>query len=381
MRLPRILLSIVLLATLCAISHAETRTIWEIGKPDRDFAELAIPRDFSSYPNVFPKDVTFRAGKDSPAKAWPFIHPGPQDAWAGMRVHPFTIAFDLPEEPRGSFKLSINMVSTHSSFAPTYEVKINDRADTIALPAGQSDAALTDPSKGKPYALNLTLPASYFRKGANTLLLQTIQGSWLLYDALSLTNDPDAAITEPTINSIDLTPTMRFVRRGNKLRQVVQAVASFSSVAAGRAATITANGKTQSVILNSNLLGVASTDIEVDEVSKPTQITMKLASGGQTRSASCELKPQKHWVLYVQASAHVDIGYTDLQERVAKVHNGNMDTALDLCRQYPDFKWNTEAAWVESNYLSTATKERKAEFIKRAQEGRIGCQAVFGNML
>ncbi|MCX6377210.1 MAG: glycosyl hydrolase-related protein, partial [Armatimonadetes bacterium] len=85
--------------------------------------------------------------------------------------------------------------------------------------------------------------------------------------------------------------------------------------------------------------------------------------------------------IYLQPSSHVDIGYTDFQERVVQRHNENMSLALDLCRQYPDFKWNTEAAWVEDNYLSIMPEDKKAEFIKLANEGRIGCQAIYGNML
>jgi alpha-mannosidase len=58
-----------------------------------------------------------------------------------------------------------------------------------------------------------------------------------------------------------------------------------------------------------------------------------------------------------------------------------MSLALDLCKKYPDFVWNTEVAWPEDNYLSMMPKDRREEFIKYAKFGQIGCQAIYGNML
>ncbi len=185
----------------------------------------------------------------------------------------------------------------------------------------------------------------------------------------------------PEIKTLSLAPTRRFVRDGAGLKQVLDLHAEFAPGSADCPATIEVDGTSRDVVLKPDKKGSAWAEVYVDEVAKPATIEVTVKCGEQTKTASCEIKPQKHWKLYLQPSAHVDIGYTDYQERVAKRHDENMKLALDLCKKYPGFKWNTEAAWVEDNFLSTATPEQKADFIKYAREGRIGCSAIYANML
>ena len=368
-------------------ARAAETVVWQIGAFDNNYAELAIPGNYGAYLAQFPKDVDFTIGKDDPAKSWPFIHPGPDDVWARpkahrAKAHQFKVHFDLPEQPKGVFTLTIDMVSTHPAGPPTYSVTINGKGGQLDLPNG-SEAALTDPSQGKEFVLRVPLPASSLKQGRNDLVLTNTRGSWLIYDGLSLTNDPDRAFPEVTVTSATIRPTTRFVRSGGKLRQIVDLSAQFSQGMAGAYAVVAAGGSMQRVALNSGLLGEARAEVSLPDVTRPTPVRCAITCRGQFKAYlfTSELKPQRHWTLYVQPSTHVDVGYTDYQERVITRHNENMSTALDLCAKYPDFKWNTEAAWVEDNYLSLMPADKKTEFIKYAREGRIGCQAIYGSML
>lgn len=369
-----ILCAVLVLATgLCA----EEKTIWQIGKFDNCYEEFAIPHNHGAYNASFPKDVTFNVGKSDPAKDWPFIHPGPSDSWAHGRVHPFEVVFDLPDQPSGVYTLLIDLVSTHDHATPIMELSVNGQTGRFRLPSGPGDGALTDCARGREHVIRLTIPPTMFRKGQNALGLQITEGSWMLYDALSLSNDPSASMPKPAVNKVSLTPTMFLVKRDGKLKQVVKLIAECSP---GTPEATVSYGKRMTK-LKPNLLGIAETDLEIDEVKAPTTLQVSVACGGESKTASCEMKPQRRWRLYVQPSSHIDVGYTDWQERVIDLHNRNMSLALDLCKQYPDFVWNTEVAWPQDNYLSMMPKERRDEFIKYAQEGRIGCQAVYGNML
>jgi len=191
----------------------------------------------------------------------------------------------------------------------------------------------------------------------------------------------DAIRPEPAIESISLAPTIRFLRQGSKLMQVVELTAKYSPSSQPLTATVTAGGKSWQVVLHPDPPGDGRFELAVAEVTKPTLIAASAGSGGNRQTASCEVHPRRHWRLYLQASSHVDIGYTDLQKKAIRLHNENMSLALDLCKKHPGFKWNTEVAWVEENYLSLMPPERKSEFIECAEKGRIGCQAVYGNML
>lgn len=377
----RILTAALMLILFAGLARADERVIWQIGKFDNNYEEFAVAHDYSSYWAAFRQHKTFTVGKDDPAKSWPFIHPGPSDSWAKNREQPHTILFDLDAPPAGVFTLTIDLVDTHAGGPPVYEITINGRTGRFALPAGAGDGSLADASKGKEYVLTVPLPATFLKAGQNKLILKCTEGSWVLYDALKLTNDPEGKMPEPAINRVSLIPTILFVADGSKLKQVIELSAEVSPGSPDCAATLKIGGATQSIALTPGLMGTAQQEVHIDEITAPTTAEITVTCGSQSKSASCELRPQKRWKIYLQPSSHVDVGYTDFQERVVERHNENMSVALDMIREHPDFKWNTETAWVEDNYLSMMPEDKKAEFIKRAKEGRVGCQAVYGNML
>jgi alpha-mannosidase len=370
-----------LLVLVLGASAGAQNTVWQIGQFDNDYREFAIHGNYDAYSASFPKDVTFHAGTDDPSKSWPFIQPGPTDAWAGQKAHPFTIAFSLPEQPKGVYTLTLDLVNTHYSAPPIYEININGHKGTFPLPAGGGDDSLTDATKGKEHVVKIPLPASLLKAGDNSLVLTSASGSWLMFDALSLVNDPSATVAGPGVNKVTLTPTIRFVQSGAKLMQVLKLSVECTPGTPSCTARVKIGDFNTQASFEPDLVGTAATEMLVDEVTAPTTAEVVAEAGGQSKSFTCAMTPQKHWKIYVQDSTHVDIGYTDYQEKIAKRHDDNMAVALDLCKQYPTFKWNTEAAWVEDNFLSLMPQDKKAEFIRLAKEGRIGCQAIYGNML
>ena len=374
------IIRIAALLALACIACAEQNVIWQIGNFDNDDKEFAISGDYTLFTPDFRRGVTFRPGKDDPAKAWPFVHPGLADAWAESRDYAFTILFNLDQPPAGTFTLTIDLADTHGASPPTYQISVNDASDYLRLPEG-SGAKRPGASQGKEYVLDLPLPASLFHQGENKIVLRNIEGSWLTYDALKLTNDPSAAMPEPSIESISLNPTALLVRDGSKLKQIVELAVRFSPGASERTAEVRVGDQSSGVQLKPGLLGSAQSEVLVDEVARPTDVQVSVASGSQTKTASCKLEPARHWKIYLQPSSHVDIGFTDHQDKCAERHNDNMSLALDLCDEHPGFKWNTEVAWVEDNYLSMMPDDRKAQFFRLAKEGRIGCEAIYGNML
>ena len=105
------------------------------------------------------KPIVFEVGRSNPARDWPFIHPGPNDAWAGLRVHPRTIRFTLAEPPRGLFTLRIELVDANFLTPPRYAVSVGGRTDSFRLVPGASDSSLGDPRAGRPQKLELVMPA------------------------------------------------------------------------------------------------------------------------------------------------------------------------------------------------------------------------------
>ena len=61
-------------------------SLWQIGKADGDTSEFALaPKDALQFSSAFKQGPVFGVGISDPKTDWPYVHPGPMDAWAGNR--------------------------------------------------------------------------------------------------------------------------------------------------------------------------------------------------------------------------------------------------------------------------------------------------------
>ena len=138
-------------------------TVFQIGVADHDYREFALAGNYQAYPQTFPHDADFVVGQSDPRKDWPWIQPGPTDAWAGSRPHVFRITFDLPEVAAGYYRLVLDFVDTQGAEPPVFTVGINGTPIKFRLPPGHGDESLTDPKVGKNYSLQQVFPATLNR--------------------------------------------------------------------------------------------------------------------------------------------------------------------------------------------------------------------------
>lgn len=356
------------------LSAAEA-PVWQIGIEDNSYRELAIAGNYQEYPATFPKDVSFHVGKHDPKSSWSFIQPGPSDSWAGGHSHSFEIIFTLSEQPKGVYPLIIDLADTHGTNPPVLRVSVNGSSGAVQLPKGNGDPTLTNPFAGKEYVLRLDLPAGALRKGENKVVLSTTAGSWLLYDCVRLLHD-QSRTPSFGIKRLDVHPTIRYAK-GEPEKQIVEIEAEFDVGSPRCFAEVKLGDQSLRLALRPPLFGTLKQEIAVPAVDSPTHAEIAVLNLRKEWTQ----KPERRWLLYVQPSSHVDIGYTDLQEKVADLHNRNTSLAINLCKKYPGFVWNTEAAWVQDNYLSMMSEHLNRLFIDLARQGRIGCQAMYGNML
>lgn len=95
---------------------------------------------------------------------------------------------------------------------------------------------------------------------------------------------------------------------------------------------------------------------------------------------------QRQWTVYIYPHSHVDIGYTNTQDFVRKLHIRNIDVAIDIARKtqnYPEgsrFVWNPEANWVTEKYLEEATPEKRKIFIDAVKKGWISLDGDYANV-
>ncbi|GAA5193381.1 hypothetical protein GCM10023322_55270 [Rugosimonospora acidiphila] len=162
-----------------------------VGTVDWSSRELALaPDGYGDYPTRFPDDVSFTVGVDDPAQSWPYIHPGPDDGWAGGRTHTFTLNFTLPTAPAHDLQLVVFLLDTHNTAPGAVAVTLGGGSPTtVTLPAGSGSGyaapdALT--SGDQPTQFTVPLPASGLSAGKNTVTLTKTIGSWMVYDAVGI---------------------------------------------------------------------------------------------------------------------------------------------------------------------------------------------------
>jgi hypothetical protein len=121
-------------------------------------------------------------------------------------------------------------------------------------------------------------------------------------------------------------------------------------------------------------------------VKRECRAHITLRAGATVLERSVTVPAQRQWTVYVYPHSHVDIGYTDTQENVEKIHMRNLEYGAALAKQtagYPQgarYKWNAEVTWASDGYLRRATAGQKAAFIEAVQRGWICLDATYANI-
>jgi len=358
------------------------RIVWQIGKSDRDYSEFAFAGNYPACAKHFgAKPIVFELGRSDAGRDWPFIQPGPNDTWSAAPGKPWTIRFTLPDEPRGTYTLRIELADTQGGSPPRYVVAVGGRTGAFQLTRGAGDVSLTNPRAGKPQKLQLTLPPRFFKKGVNEIQLTCAEGSWVQYDVVTLLQDPDRSLA-PEIRTLTVRPTPLYVRREGRLWRLADVVVETTSQPDTLSLRVEGAGKPwETTVQPLPLVGPIARELPLPDTSEPTELKVTAVMDGREKTASVRIPPQRKWLVYVAPSAHTDIGYTEVQPKCAERHSENIDKAIDLCRRFPGFHWNLEVAWQAENYVGTRRGKLLADFYRFAKEGRLGIQALYCNML
>ncbi|MDQ1257438.1 MAG: alpha-mannosidase, partial [Candidatus Hydrogenedentes bacterium] len=98
---------VVLVLTMCLLVSWAVRAeeLWRIGVRDADYGEFAAAGAYQEFSAAFAGGVVYTIGKSAPGKDWPYIQPGPVDAWAGSKSHSFQVLFNLKRVPKTGCRL------------------------------------------------------------------------------------------------------------------------------------------------------------------------------------------------------------------------------------------------------------------------------------
>ena len=394
MKSTRLTRTLLLTLLLCACSAGpavgQDKLLWQIGTADNDTAEFALGPDKSNqYSSHFPHDVMFVAGQSDPKKDWPYIQPGPADAWAGSKSHTFTILFGIRTTPtEGQGELILDYVDTHSAVPPRVEIKINDTSFIRKIPRGAGDAsAHGEPDKGREHRLVIPFPVKTLKPGNNHVTITSLAGSWVLYDYVALTvpSGVETGPVKPTTKLLNVHTQPFLVKRDDgKLHQPV--LASVLHIGEPVEAKVTIDGVES--VTQSLDPGFKAIEGFAPAVEQPMAVEVVVTVAGQPIGRrKPTLKPVRKWEVWLLHHSHVDIGYTHVQTEVEQKHWQYFRQVAGLARKtadYPDgspFKWNVEVLWAVDSFLKQASPAERETFIDAVKNGWIGLDALYGNEL
>jgi hypothetical protein len=376
-----------LACALCGLTpgaRAQTSTVWEIGKFDRSSLEFNAALDFSD-PSLSP---TYTVGQSTPGKDWPAFQPGSEMKVLGGRPHPYTILFNLDHPPKGLYRLTISVLLRDSRI-PNLALDLNGKSGLIyfnrKLSYYPGDPSVESPIYGDAQ-VEITLPATALRAGENKLVLTAVDDpkdgdgdSVLFYDALKLTQEP--ATKTSTAPQVAVEPTVLYTRKDNQLYELIYVtVAPGQKVSKGEVTLTVGREKLRQKLSGEWDFGQQRLIFEVPELSGKTAALVSVNVNGKTSKFPVTLEPKRKWTLYVVPHIHLDIGFTDYQDKVAELQDRDVDKLLDEIDDHPEMRFCLDGSWIVQNYLATRNAAAREKLLALVREGKMGVPAQYGSL-
>ncbi|SFD46257.1 Glycosyl hydrolases family 38 C-terminal domain-containing protein [Chitinophaga sp. CF118] len=193
---------------------------------------------------------------------------------------------------------------------------------------------------------------------------------------------------KPSFTSVELQPTVAYLKYKRTESRMVRLIFHGGNSYSPGKVYISFNGLQDSLLIAASETGLSYYELPLPgaPVKEERQLSVRYQSNGQEYVARCIVAPTRQWSVYIMPHSHVDVGYTNIQEKVLAIHMNNIDEAIKIgqhSENYPAearFKWNTEAIWVVENYLARADDEKKRIFWDAVKKGWINLDGAYGNI-
>ncbi|MCI0536303.1 MAG: hypothetical protein L0Z50_13870 [Verrucomicrobiales bacterium] len=401
--------SALLLAALAAsLSPSRGDVLWQLGQFDESSAEFSPIIDPRSgqrridYANP-EQDPMFVIGSSDPAQHWFSFQPGSANGGAGFRPHPFALEFQLPETPRGRYRLTLALLA-YSTRLPTLEIEINGRRarfyqqPKLAYSAG--DPAVFFLPHYATSRIECELPVRFLKPGLNRLVFMAIDqtaerddvrpsgfpwpgNSGIVYDALKLERDPEEAGQAPgSASGVLVLPTIFYTKKDGQLFERVDVIVQRGERPISGTLTLalpSANWKSERSLRMEGDFGETRLTFDVPEFAVNTSATVRVEADGKAEEFPIELNPKRKWELFIVPNEHLDIGYTDYDWKVAELQGRTVDAAISLARQNPDFRFTFDGYWIIEQFMKNRAAPPREAFLQLVRERKLFVPAVYGS--
>ena len=325
---------------------------------------------------------------------WIRFQPGPANAIAGGRLHPFTVNFTLGEAPRGLYRLRVAMLYETPRLS-ALALSINGHKGTfyfhpqLDFTAGDWEGTFVPQTSRDEKTIDI--PARWFVRGQNSIVFTALDTpaapqnsvgdiapgqSGLVYDAISLSEEPERAYPEGAV-SVLAEPTIFYRQSANGLDEIVDVFPDVHAGAETRGEVKLAMGGnefTQPLGLDGEF-GEERIRFAVPEWNGAAPATVTIA--GQRFPE--QLAAAKKWTLDIVPQEHLDIGFTDYRPKVAELQSESIDGVLDLLPKQPDFRWTLDGEWIAEQYLAGRSDAQRQRFLDAVRAGQIVLPPQFAN--
>jgi hypothetical protein len=381
--------------------EARTRTLWQIGRFDESSGEflghhgapaLHQPAAYSDPA----KDPVFIVGQSDPATDWLPFQPGTVNGKAGYRRHPFTIRFDLKDIPSGSYRLDLALLA-YSPRLPWLEIAINGHRSwfyqhpKLAYSAGE-EAVFYLPYYSTA-SMQCELPARYFVKGTNTLVLTALDepsprddsqpsgfpwpgASGVVYDALALRHTA-ASLSRM---SVTVRPTIYYKRSRDQLDELVDVFFSTANMPKHARVTMILGPHAFPLSFDGDRdFGEQRLEFAIPESQWTDNGEVEIRSGRLSQRFLFHALPARKWTVLLAPNVHLDVGYSDYVPKVAEIHSRAVDEALAMVQDNPAFRFNLDGSWVVEQFMNGRSEEQKARFLQAVKDRKILIPAPYAS--
>ncbi|MGB7516353.1 MAG: polysaccharide lyase family protein [Candidatus Acidiferrum sp.] len=358
------------------------KVIWQIGQFDQTSREFGHNSDFESE-SLKP---VFVVGQ-SKTTDWPAWQATGVNSSTGKHPSPYTIVFTLASPPVANYRLTIAALLVNPA-VPDLLIDVNGHTGRYFFHRKISyypgDDRVDSPIYGGD-TLEIDFPGTFLKVGENKLVLTAVEDpqnpdtrASLIYDALRLSETPIRK-WEPTASVV---PTVFFRQHNGQTYELVDVtVTSTQKLNAGDVELTAGKQNFHLPLTGTNDFGQQSLEFEVPEFSGPSTASVAIRANGRTYHSTATITPERKWTIYFVPHAHLDIGYTDYQAKVAELQSHNIDKLLAFLPENPAMRFSLDGSWVAQNYFATRDDHAKQQFLQYVHEGKIAVPAQYANLL
>jgi hypothetical protein len=378
----------------CQCAGAASKTVWRIGKFNQSPSEFNTgkqgpPLFGSRYPAG---ELLYIVGKSIPEVDWPAYQEGAVTGKPGSHPHPYTIQFNLPRVPQGVYTLKAGLLSETARVA-RLQVEINGHGGLFyqhpKLSYTGGDTGMLSNPVASADTIAFDFPARFLRKGTNKLVLTAVDGpatsdsevhSVITYDALELDQDSSKKYLSAKVTA-EVVPTIFYVHYGDAVAELVDIYVRHNEAVRQGKVSLIVGTDMYSQVLSGREFGEQMVEFSVSEFTSAVKGDLTVKINGRPRRFRVVLTPAKKWKLLVVPHVHVDVGYSDYQEKVAEIQSRILDEAMELIHEHPDFRFSPDGYWSVRQFLAGRSEERQQRLFQMVKDKKIFVPTVEATLL